>query len=68
MRYAVSLIPWDWSAIEEISGDADRISEPPPMPVKSESDIRRDYWMGESKESVDSIELELDEFNELLES
>lgn len=55
-RYAVSKIPWDWSAIQ-----GEKLV---PLVEKSEQDIRREYWK-EKEDNTQSIEDEIESWNEL---
>ena len=67
LRYAVSQIPWDWSAIKSIALDNLTLFNKPVIKERSETDLRRDYWNGtKEEEGYPTIEEELAEWDDLL--
>lgn len=65
LRYAVTRIPWDWSAIK---GTKPEWEQAKPETKKSEVQQRleeRRSWSAARKEEEDRIQAEFDEFNEL---
>lgn len=67
LRYAVSQIPWDWSAIKSIALDNLTLLNKPVIKERSETDKRRDYWNGtDQEEPYQTIEEEIAEWDDLL--
>lgn len=64
-RYAAMSIPWDFSDLD-VDPNTDFFSEIKGAPKKTDSDVRRDWFMGRGQptDEIDSIDAELDFWND----
>lgn len=63
LRYAAEAVPWDFSSVKQ-EVEAKVLSEEPPEPEPSATDLRRDWFMG-PREEADEISDELDYWNDM---
>lgn len=63
-RYAAMAIPWDFSDYDVAEEKTDQFAEIKGAKPKTSSDIRRDWFMGKGQASEDSIQDELDFWND----
>lgn len=67
LRYAIMAVPWDWSALDEISFDEEgRLKDPKPKPEKTEIDLRREYVLGSKQDAEYTPDVEMREWDELI--
>lgn len=67
LRYAVMAVPWDWSALDEVSFDEEgRLKEPKAKPVKTEIDLRREFHSGGKEQPEYTPDVEMDEWDSLI--
>ena len=67
MRYNVVDVPWDWSVLDDPNFDQEGRKKNPPAPKKpDELDLRRDYFLGNRSEQEQTVEDEINEWEELL--
>lgn len=67
VRYNCLQVPWDWSVLDEISFDeGGRIKEPQIPREKTETDLRRDFHLGIDRETEYTPDVELSEWDEML--
>jgi hypothetical protein len=68
MRYACNAVPWDFSDIEDKDAPQETFQEIKGLKDKSPAEQRRDWFMGHEATKEESIQDELDFWNEHLES
>lgn len=65
LRYAVTKIPWDYTAIKSEALEQLKVATAPIIKPKTEIDLRREAFIGRTKEQPDTIEEELEAWGEL---
>ena len=64
LRYAVTKIPWDWTAITGSASDLDEKPEEPLTPMQREIKERREAFETQNNEEAQRIQDEFDEWND----
>ena len=64
LRYAAMSVPWDFSDMDADVEEKDQFSDPKAPKEKTSSDIRRDWFMGVREASEQTVEDELDFWND----
>lgn len=68
MRYAISSVPWDWTAIRSEALEKETFLKKPIPTTKTEAQLRKEAWHGKhEREEKYSIEAEFEEWAELME-
>lgn len=63
LRYAAMAVPWDFTDIK-LEEENEALKEPDPKPELTESQRRRQWFMGQEDQQEESIEDELDYWND----
>ncbi len=63
LRYAAMAVPWDFTDIQ-VEEENEALKQPPGPPNLTDGERRRKWFMGEEEEQEESIEDELDYWNE----
>lgn len=67
LRYAISKIPWDWTAIKSEALDNLTLLNKPVIKLKTEIDLRMEQWNGsKEREGYQSIDEEIEEWTALM--
>jgi hypothetical protein len=66
-RYALKMIPFDWTFLNEMEFAHDKVSEEKMLAPKTELDLRREFVFGKQDE-VDGVEQELDAWAEMFDT
>ncbi len=64
LRYAAMAVPWDFSDFDIAVESKDQFAEIKGEKPKTSSDLRREWFMGSAQVAEDSVESELDFWNE----